>query len=948
MLRRVVLVALPTRSMRGFLVAFATILALRGEAAPIELLPNGGGEKINEKMMPTYFGVQNAGEIASSPLPRSGDRAVRLIARPHEWNFSAFTTPNPASHPQDDVLKIKVAKGGLYHASVWVRGRGEFRLGVQQWPSILGPVISEPVSLTKEWQQVDLAYRADPAEIRDVNLIFRLAGERALADIDDASLTFDSDENPGIEHFDRIPERSLTFRLDSRQVRTVEVFANGKPVPLNRGIGEVRVREGLVALAIRARPSGINAAVRFTLQGHPETDGRWRSAATGGDGWQAAEYDDASWPTVARERDGFMWAADWKGFSRTGTNDVCFRQVLLWNETHCGPNRCIMPLAREWGFSRGGFENLTLALYSPLPFELSDYEFVLDVPKGFAVFGKTGDFYTRYVLNQKPDRVVEELFPREDREFTRYRFAHPPHHVAGDHAAHGMFTQYSVIPIRVAEGFPGETTVLRYHRRARGNFTELEQSIPVRVLPPVNGRQPERFMISAYVGMPLGYSALAPDHLAALVEQASAAGWTHCSVSVASPGSDTWGKEWLAYQKSYLALCRKHGILGILWPWHSFPITGALLEPTEPKTLLDWVESTPGARARYFNDTPSWDRERANFFCPSYVTAEGADRFRGIVAEVWGGMSTQMGGTDIIWTDDERFIFTPNGEGSYCFCDRCKAGFREFAKLPVDADLSDDALFTTHNKEWRRFWAELWFGRVHGELKKAANSLGKRYMVYTWNGSNDLWRALRGNCDIAFPGMPGSSVTTSRHQKPMDDSMAFYRKEVGVDRVQGQTFAVLNAGHQKNAWAMQQVVSRDGYVDAKSWKSQLLRLAATLQGGVDLGESMIDYRAGSHYWIGEATRIIAEFENFFVDGERTDNLAASDQIGYPNLLVLKHGQERLVLLFNEGEAELPVALRNIGIAASQQARVFERGSWVDAGSLQVVIPPRDAVAVHVR
>jgi hypothetical protein len=65
-------------------------------------------------------------------------------------------------------------------------------------------------------------------------------------------------------------------------------------------------------------------------------------------------------------------------------------------------------------------------------------------------------------------------------------------------------------------------------------------------------------------------------------------------------------------------------------------------------------------------------------------------------------------------------------------------------------------------------------------------------------------------------------------------------------------------------------------------------------------------------------------------------------------LVLKHGQERLVLLFNEGEAELPVTLRNIDLAAGQQARVFERGDWGEAGSVKVVIPPRDAVVVHVR
>jgi hypothetical protein len=432
------------------------------------------------------------------------------------------------------------------------------------------------------------------------------------------------------------------------------------------------------------------------------------------------------------------------------------------------------------------------------------------------------------------------------------------------------------------------------------------------------------------------------------VRQVAAAGWTHCSVSVASPGSNTWGKDWLAFQKTYLDLCRQHGIRGILWPWQSFPITGSLIERDEPKTLLDWVEATPAARARYFNDTPAWDRAQANMFCPSYVTGEGAERFRKIVAEVWNGMVKQMGGTEIIWTDDERSIFTANGDASYCFCDKCKAAFREFARLPADADVSDQSLFTKHNKQWRLFWAHLWFSRVHGELKQVANSLGKQYMVYTWNGSDDLWRAVRGNLDIAFPGLPGSNVLNAQSQKNTDDSMAFYRREVGVTNVQGQTFALLGAGVQKNAWAMQQVISRDGHVDAKSWKSQLLRLAATLQGGVDLGESAIDYRAGSHYWIGEATRIIAEFEHLFVDGVRNDHLAASRQIAYPNLLVLNKGTERLVLLFNEGDTDLEVTLENLNLAKGQQARVFEQGERVEAQRMQVIIPPRDAVVVHVR
>jgi hypothetical protein len=45
--------------------------------------------------------------------------------------FLTFTTPNPISS-QDDVLTIKVARGGLYRMAVCGRGRGEFRLDIRQ------------------------------------------------------------------------------------------------------------------------------------------------------------------------------------------------------------------------------------------------------------------------------------------------------------------------------------------------------------------------------------------------------------------------------------------------------------------------------------------------------------------------------------------------------------------------------------------------------------------------------------------------------------------------------------------------------------------------------------------------------------------------------------------------------------------------------------------------
>jgi hypothetical protein len=51
------------------------------------------------------------------------------------------------------------------------------------------------------------------------------------------------------------------------------------------------------------------------------------------------------------------------------------------------------------------------------------------------------------------------------------------------------------------------------------------------------------------------------------------------------------------------------------------------------------------------------------------------------------------------------------------------------------------------------------------------------------------------------------------------------------------------------------------------------------------------------------------------------------------------------LLFNEADTELPVMVKT---TVSWPASVFEKGEWVDAWKINVMIPPRDAAVIHVR
>ena len=169
----------------------------------------------------------------------------------------------------------------------------------------------------------------------------------------------------------------------------------------------------------------------------------------------------------------------------------------------------------------------------------------------------------------------------------------------------------------------------------------------------------------------------------------------------------------------------------------------------------------------------------------------------------------------------------------------------------------------------------------------------------------------------------------------------------GIKRILGQRFVFLWS-YGKGASCKIVAKSHDGYVHPKRWKTQVLRVVAALRGGVDI-QCSNDYVAGIRYYIGAATRIISTFEPLFWHGERANDLACSEQIKYPNLLVLKRGDERLVLLFNEDNKPLAVTLENKELKAGQQAAIFERGGPVpNPARIKLSIPAEDYAVVHIK
>jgi len=728
--------------------------------------------------------------------------------------------------------------------------------------------------------------------------------------------------------------KKIVLRMQSRDARA-KLYLNGKElIPEADGRYIIKIKEGMSVFGVECTGSGNNPGVQISIDGLPETDFRWKYALKEEKKWFGNNFNDKNWKQVSKLPEGYVWS------SNPSDREIYLRQVILWNQSHNGPNRCINPLTREWLFSKNSTEAIFLCLYSPFQYPLQDYEFVLEIPEGFRLLDMNHkaptDFFGRGVkINCVPEKVVEEKVSRNGLNYTRYKILYNAEDVLNTR------TFSSILPVKL-EDFPAKETFFYFRRLAMGNFTELEQCLPVKILPPIQGKMPQKIMISQYVGNVYLGAHVSDEYLEELIAQSVRAGFNQWIMY-------PYGGEYTNLQKSLIV---SHKARIVLY-YSNHPIWGN----RGKGDLLALLTNIPEARARYFNNTSDW--KKAGMYCPTYVTGEGRGKFvEAITTDLKNALAFLVSPAEIYfcnwecqpWMKSSAYSSAQTGDKSYCFCDRCKKAFKKSIGMPENQELPDNLIFEKYYKEWADFRYKL-DGKIQGLVRDACHNINLKYMVYSWTVHHKFWEACKGNIDIAFSGCPGNGVADSGSQENLDRTMDFFRDKVGLKRVLGQRFSffgVAFGGGRPDDWKKFPVMSGDGYVDAKSWKSQFIRIAASLHGGIDL-QSSLECVSGMFYYIGEATRIISEYEDLFYDGKRQDSLATSGQIKYPNLLVLTKGDERLVLLFNEGNKPLKVILQNKNLKPGQSASVYGDSKIIgNPVKMNIIIKPEDVAVVHIK
>ncbi|MBO4630962.1 MAG: hypothetical protein J5858_03475 [Lentisphaeria bacterium] len=718
-----------------------------------------------------------------------------------------------------------------------------------------------------------------------------------------------------------VPRRNITFSVKN-DVPDLKVFVNGKAVESKNGRYSFMIEEGVSTICVSGTSRG-GGLPKFDFVGLPDLNARWSYSAKTLAGWLNTKFDDRSWKAVP---------------AKLPAGKFHLRQVVIWNQRHDGRMRCLNPTIHSWGFSKNSMEPLYLSLYSPTGLKVNSFDFIMDLPQGMRLMDMEPGA-RRARMSLAPLKVTSAPVSRDGKKFTRYTLTY------NNKDIHEWTTADSILGIyKDGSGREFSKDAIYYSRRINGNVTEITGAMPVHILPPINGRVLKHMFMSYY--MRPTPQRLSPEIFTAVVKDSVKAGVDRF---ISDPRMNI---------RNDITL-KNRGKLEM--GYYNHPIWGAKLPKGHVKKLLD---DNLELYAVFFTGKQIFTQPANTHpfklicqFCPSLTVTKYKEAFFKAVRDDY---------KEFFFHDypDSEYIFlnweqepwrntiyrkSTDPRKAYCFCALCKKNFRAFAKIPAGQELSNETIFKKYYEQWRSFRYSL-DAQVHDIVVKAAGSLGKKIYFYSWSNHFGYWEAARNVPYKVFLGLPGNPSADRKQQISMDQFMKFHMGQLKRKNIVGQRFVFFPQTYgwnfaRKEGWLNFNVMSDDGYIHPETWKWETIRILATLQGGLDY-QNPLEMIGGIKYYVGEATRMIAEYEDIFYFGKRNDSLAESKEITYPDLLVLEYGKKRLVLAFNEGSAPKTVTIRNKSLINGAKAEAYYANRKFDrADSITLTIPPNDVEAI---
>ena len=775
-----------------------------------------------------------------------------------------------------------------------VNKKGEYISAKQKYSNLAG--WKEAEDLINKFKTVfDAEFKKDPWTISDQFEDFLMQWKHILNKLENSA-------------------PATSFKINTKNAKITSVKLNGIEIREAKGAYPFALVSGVNAIEITAEATGAAPGVKFDLQNSPETASVF-SAAAPGSGDKAFKS--------ASVKNGYLWSGDLK--------KVVFRQNLIWSRDYGNhPMAFLVPHVKVWGVSPGETMNFVHAVFNPLANGKCDYKLIIEIPEGFTRIDDNGDaprynhFFTK--------KIKEEKITYKGKKYVRYTYDWQ----VPAKLERNMSAYYHLISFR-HNGYKfakGEKVDFRFRRIVNNDTTDIVNVIKVAELPPINGRMLKKILFPQYD--PFMGARVSLEQIRLTTDDGFKAGLNSYIVG----GDYRWtiGTPYAARQAKIKSYYNRKGAVNFTSAYFNVPMWGA----GKQTYLHDFLLKHPELKAKYYQNTGAYVKDFHNEFCPVKVINKYRKEFKEALKKDYQHVA-KTGLGNYFFINDENYpeSVKHNWTHSYCFCDDCKAGFRAMFKIPATEKLDDDVIVTKYAAQWGQWWRRMQKKHLLTIAYEAIKEIGGKLWYYHNTADHLTYKESKGLYDMLSIPLPGQTYPGGTHQAAMDTAKQQGEKITGFHSTMGQYHTY---------WLGKAFYSSDSFFYyPKEQKLVMVRMAAiTHKGG--LLESAAYCSAGTFYYMGEATRLIAAYEDLFHDGVRADNLATSDTFKYPNLLVLKKGDERLVLIFNESQDKaMTGVLRNLKLKPGQKATVWEsKQVYPNASNMRITVQPQDVVAVHIK
>ena len=451
-------------------------------------------------------------------------------------------------------------------------------------------------------------------------------------------------------------------------------------IPLRKGanVFALRLEKGTAAVAVEAPGSNFTA----------ET---WKVSAADTKNSARAVLDDVAWPLAEKTANHPQLGPVVGEPGR----DVILRRTLLWEKTRIWPTP-----APAYYLARGPGQHFAVITDGLPGKQLHGWSTYIATPPEYEVVGSSG-FYGTVAAQPKFQCTQLGLQQVNGREMRVARVAADKPVLSGRHYIMSLFDLFVRYREEAGEPKSTEAEFLYWNEANGGNISEPPQRIAVRLLPKLAGRQPKKLEFQLWDGWSGNMEE--QDMREEVLKCMQAAGFNNLVTH------DRWAAEQNAKYGVQVTLSTNFE------PW-AIDLGDYLKEHPQQRLI-----SSSGEPLMQGGSAPGYN---GNVMCMTLVLGDGWPAIEKALRKRMDQMRPH--------TVEIDYEYGPFAGPHSCYCRRCMAEFRKYAKLAPEVELNAKIIKKKFKAQWVDFMARR-VARMFAKFKEAVHRIspGVKFAVYS-------------------------------------------------------------------------------------------------------------------------------------------------------------------------------------------------------------------------